>query len=124
MARFVRRTALRWPALISSRARIPIGALLLTAALATPGVSWSEESWTAKCNALAGSPYEPVNRGHGKTFEEIDAQNAVQACGRAVGEDASAANLFRFGRALHRSEAYTEALDQYRKAAEQGYAPA
>jgi TPR repeat protein len=75
---------------------------------------------SAKCYALAGEPGSKPNFG-GVDASEIDAEAAVEACGRAVAaspEDAMLLNML--GRAHEAGEDYVAARTAYEKAARMG----
>lgn len=79
----------------------------------------------AECDRLAAHPDDPGRKAAGVPWEKLDGTQAVAACGRATDQRPNNARLqFQFARALNKIAQYKEAMDWYRKAADQGYAPA
>jgi TPR repeat protein len=79
------------------------------------------------CDRLAAEPGDPgrAEGVAGVAFDEIEAERAVAACRKAVAEAPGNDRLaYQLGRALHRAEAYAEAMAWYRKAADAGNARA
>jgi len=81
-----------------------------------------KKSIGAKCDQLAGDPEDPQKSGVGVSGEQLDSAAAIEACKQAVEVSPLARYQYQLGRALDKAEKYTEALDWYRKAADQEYA--
>lgn len=80
----------------------------------------SADALSAKCYALAGEPGSKPNFG-GVDASEIDAEAAVEACGRAVAKSPKDAMLLNMlGRAHDAGEDYDAARNAYEKAARMG----
>lgn len=84
----------------------------------------AKKSVGAKCDRLAGDPEDPQKSGAGVSLMRLDAAAAIEACNQAIEVAPLARYQYQLGRALDKAEKYTGALDWYRKAADQGYAPA
>ena len=77
------------------------------------------------CDTYAASPADPHRKTTGIPFEKINPAVAVPACEAAVRKYPYDARLsYQLGRAYQRASNFTAAVDQYRKAAKKGYAPA
>ncbi len=86
------------------------------------------EQIVAECDRLAASPYDPERKAKGVETKDIDAAAAIEACRQAVGLHATPRLQYQYGRSLTKNEENEEQNREgatwYRKAAEQGYAPA
>ncbi len=85
----------------------------------------------ARCDRLAGLPQPWLNHGEkpgpipGPAFPRIDAEAAIAACREALAEHPDHIRArFQLGRALDRAQRWDEAVPNYRRAAEESYAPA
>ncbi|WP_374439920.1 tetratricopeptide repeat protein [Stella sp.] len=85
----------------------------------------------APCDRLAGLPQPWLGHGEtpppraGPSFARIEAEPAVTACRRAVDERPDHVRArFQLGRALDKAQRWDEAVQHYRRAAEESYAPA
>ena len=77
------------------------------------------------CDKLAANPDDPQRKASGVLFDKINPSVAIPACETAVRQYPKEGRLtYQLGRAYQKAENYQAAIDQYRKAAEQGYAPA
>jgi TPR repeat protein len=77
------------------------------------------------CDQLAAHPNDPQRKATGIPLSKIDTDTAIPACELAVSQYPNDAQLnYQLGRAYVRAKNYQTAIDQFRKAAEQGYAPA
>ncbi|MGH8490685.1 MAG: tetratricopeptide repeat protein [Gammaproteobacteria bacterium] len=76
----------------------------------------------SKCDQLAGDPEDPLKTGPGMPFGQLDSAAAIEACKKAIEVSPLARYQYQLGRGSDKAEKYTEALDWYRKAADQGYA--
>jgi TPR repeat protein/ATP-dependent protease ClpP protease subunit len=87
-----------------------------------PDVQTDPES---ACDAYAASDYDPQSKSAGISFDKIDVGLAVPACEAAVQKYPENSRLnFQLGRAYKRANNFDAAATQYRKAADQGLAPA
>jgi WD40 repeat protein/TPR repeat protein len=79
----------------------------------------------SECDRLAAEPLDTFKQGPGVPFGNIDADKAIPACRSAV-QTAPGDVRFRYqlGRALARAGEAQEAVELFRRAAEQGYAAA
>jgi len=85
----------------------------------------SNEPPVTDCDKLAASPADPQRKVAGILIEKINPDLAISACVTAVHQYPTAARLnFQLGRAYFKAKKYESAVDQYRKAAEQGYVTA
>jgi TPR repeat protein len=74
------------------------------------------------CDRLAAAPADPQRKAPGVLPDKIDANAAIPACEAAVRQYPNDARLnFQLGRAYYMAQNYQNAIDQYRKAAENGY---
>lgn len=63
------------------------------------------------CDDAAGSPYEPGNTGYGKSFMDIDPEQAIPACENAVNLNSGpVGNRVWLARAYARAERYQDAV--------------
>jgi TPR repeat protein len=77
------------------------------------------------CDAYAASDDDPQGKSAGISFDRIDAGLAVPACEAAVQQYPESSRLnFQLGRAYEKAGNFDAAVTQYRKAADQGFAPA
>jgi tetratricopeptide (TPR) repeat protein len=77
------------------------------------------------CDRLAANPDDPQRKAVSVAFDKIDTNAAIPACEAAVRQYPNDARLiFQLGRAFNAAKNYQAALEQYRKAADQGFAPA
>src|SRR5262249_17689716 len=77
------------------------------------------------CDQLAAHPNDPQRKATGIPLSKIDANTAIPACEAAVSQYPNDTQLnYQLGRAYVSAKNYQTAIDQFRKAAEQGYAPA
>jgi len=77
------------------------------------------------CDQLAAHPNDPQRKATGIPLSKIDTNTAISACETAVRQYPNDAQLnYQLGRAYLRAKNYQAAVDQFGKAAEQGYAPA
>jgi TPR repeat protein len=118
------------------RARRPLppavaAAIVGMVALAEMGVPGPARADLGGCDRLAGLPQPWL--GHGETpppragpaFARIDPEPAITACRGAVADRADHVRArFQLGRALDKAQRWEEAVQHYRRAAEESYAPA
>ncbi|BBK34739.1 TPR repeat protein [Stella humosa] len=85
----------------------------------------------AGCDRLAGLPQPWLNHGEtpppraGTAFPRIESEPAIQACRKALADRPEHVRIrFQLGRALDKAQRWDEAVAQYRRAAEESYAPA
>lgn len=106
-------------------------ALVGMVVLAEGGASSAARADVAGCDRLAGLPQPWL--GHGETppprpgpaFVRIDAERAITACRAAAAERPEHVRVrFQLGRALDKAQRWDEAVQHYRRAAEEAYAPA
>ena len=77
------------------------------------------------CDQLAAHPNDPQRKAAGIPLSKLDTDTAITACEIAVRQYPNDAQLkYQLGRAYVRAKNYQAAVDQFGKAAEQGYAPA
>src|SRR5262249_41659138 len=77
------------------------------------------------CDQLAAHPNDPERKVDGLPLSKLDANKAIPACETAVRQYPNDARLsYQLGRAYYRAKNHQDAIDQFKKAAEQGYAPA
>ena len=79
------------------------------------------------CDELAAPPSDPQKPPSiaGVAFEKIEASQAISACQAALAAAPDEPRLqFELGRSFHAATRYSDALEWYRKAAAQNYAPA
>lgn len=77
------------------------------------------------CDRLAGDPKDAARVAPGTRVPNIDLDKALPACRAAVATYPNSARLqYHMGRVFHGLEDYGQAVAWFRKAAEQGYAPA
>jgi len=77
------------------------------------------------CDAYAASDDDPHHNSAGISFDKIDAGLAVPACEAAVQQYPKSSRLnFQLGRAYEKASNFDAAVTQYRKAADEGFAPA
>jgi len=77
------------------------------------------------CDQLAAHPNDPERKVDGILLSKIDTDKAIPACETAVRQYPNDARLsYQLARAYYGAKNYQDAIDQFRKAAEQGYAPA
>jgi len=87
--------------------------------------SWSNGLPVTDCDRLAASPTDPYRKTIGVLLEQIDANRAIPACEAAVRQYPNDVQLsFELGRAFFKAQNIQVAVDELRKAAEQGYAAA
>ena len=85
----------------------------------------SNDAPVTDCDKSAASPTDPQRKVIGVLPDEIDADLAITACLSAVHQYPNEARLnFQLGRAYFKAQNFVRAADQFRKAAEQGYAAA
>ena len=77
------------------------------------------------CDTYAGSDLDPQFKGRGVPYDKINSALAIPACKNAVRQHPNSIRLiYQLGRAYAKHNDFSLALVQYRKAADQGYAPA
>jgi len=77
------------------------------------------------CDKLAANPDDPQRKASGVAIDKIDASAAIPACEAALRQYPDDVRLnHQLGRAYVAAKNYQAAVEHYRKAAEQGYAPA
>ena len=77
------------------------------------------------CDRLAAAPSDPVRMSDGVKFDQIQGEEAVRACQRALEAYPGSARFeFQLGRAFHRKKSYGEALTHYRSAVDKTYTSA
>jgi TPR repeat protein len=77
------------------------------------------------CDQLAANPIDPQRKATGFPLSKIDTSTAIPACETAVRQYPNDAQLnYQLGRAYFGAKNYQAAVDQFEKAAQQGYAPA
>jgi Sel1 repeat len=77
------------------------------------------------CDTYAASDFDAKRKEEGLPFEKVDPHLAIPACESAVRQYPNSPRLiFQLGRAYHKSNDFSLALTQYRRAADQGYAVA
>jgi TPR repeat protein/uncharacterized protein YecT (DUF1311 family) len=77
------------------------------------------------CDTYAANDSDPQRKGQGIQFEKIDPALAVPACESAVRKSPNTPRLnYQLGRAYHKANNFSAALEQELKAAGQGYGPA
>ena len=85
----------------------------------------SKDTPVTDCDKLAASPTDPQHKVVGVLPDEIKADLTISACVSAVHQYPNEARLeFQPGRAYFKAQKLDSAADQFRKAAEQGYAAA
>jgi TPR repeat protein len=92
-----------------------------------PPVQGSAPPPVHECDRLAGHPSDPGRPAGvaGVTLTKIDSKKAIQACSEAAKEYPQTPRFaFQLGRAFANAGQYADAVLWYRKAADQGYAPA
>jgi len=74
------------------------------------------------CDQLAANPIDPRRKATGFPLSKVDTSTAIPACETAVRQYPNDAQLnYQLGRAYFRAENYQAAVDQFGKAAQQGY---
>ena len=77
------------------------------------------------CDQLAAHPNDPQRKAAGIPLSKLDTDTAVPACETAVRQYPNDAQLnYQLGRAYLHAKNYQAAVDQFGKAAGEGYAPA
>ena len=77
------------------------------------------------CDRLAANPHDPVRMGDGVELDQIQVEEAVRTCQRALEAYPGTARFeYQLGRAFQRKESYGEALTHFRSAADKAYAAA
>jgi TPR repeat protein len=105
-------TGSSWPARL-----ITIIALLI----AQSSSAGAAESKIHDCDRLAGAPQDPDRVTDGVPSNNIDTTRAISACAQAVRSDPTNRRFqFEYGRALAAANRYAEAMQWYRKVADQG----
>ena len=98
--------------------RIVIAILLML--FAAP--AFAEDTPAARCEALAGHPFEPGHNGVGVESDAINAPAAMEACAAALeAAPGDLATRYRLSRALIRLGACEDGLSMQREVAEAGY---
>ena len=83
----------------------------------------SAERGTLACDTYAASEFDPQRRAPSVDFGKIDARLAVPACEAAVRQFPDDMRLrVQLGRAYEKANNFTSAVEQYRKAAAEGFA--
>src|ERR1700728_2564109 len=78
-----------------------------------------------QCDTYTASDYDPKRTAPPVPFNKIDPKNAIPACEAAVQQFSDDIRLnFNLGRAYQKANEMSAALDHYKKAADQGFAPA
>jgi TPR repeat protein len=106
---------------MSHLSKILIGAVLCSCAL----LVIPAHAVQTECDRLAAHPWDPNRIGKGVPWNELNASLAISACKTALSSDPDNPRYrFQYGRALHKAGEYAEAIEQYRRAAKQGYGAA
>ena len=87
--------------------------------------AFAQESPITDCDTYAASPFEPQPKATAVPFAQVNPALAVPACEAAVRQYPNSIRLaLQLGRAYQKANNFTAAVEQYRKAAEQGLAVA
>ena len=101
---------------------------LLTPIAQSPALPLNEphqEAPTTQCDLYAASAFDPQRKATGVPADKINPALAVPACESAVRQYPNSTRLiFQLGRAYQKDNNFTAALQQYRRAADQGHAVA
>ena len=85
----------------------------------------TSEAIVTDCDKYAASDIDPQRKTTGVPFDKINPALAVPACEDAVQQYSNSDRLiYQLGRAYQKANNFTAGVVQYRKAAEQSYAPA
>jgi TPR repeat protein len=86
---------------------------------------WSNGAPVTDCDILAAAPADSHRQTTGISLDQIDVNKAVPACEAAVRRYPNDAHFrFQLSRAYYEAKNFQAAVDQLKKAAEQGYASA
>ena len=87
--------------------------------------AFAQDAPVADCDRYAASDLDPQRKATGVPFANVNPALAVPACEAAVRQYPNSTRLiFQLGRADQKANNFTAALEQYRKAAQQGSAAA
>jgi TPR repeat protein len=87
--------------------------------------AFAQEAPATDCDTYAASDFEPQPKATAVPFAKVNPALAVPACEAAVRQYPNSARLtYQLGRAYEMGNNFTPAVEQYRKAAAQNYAPA
>jgi cytochrome c-type biogenesis protein CcmH/NrfG len=86
--------------------------------------TFAHDAPVTDCDAYAASAGDPQRKANGVPLDEINPDLAVPACEAAVRQYPDSSRLiYQLGRAYQKANNFDAALVQYRKAADQGFAP-
>ena len=104
---------------------IPLVIGVLVAGAVSLGSNAVAQETATDCDKYAASETDPNAKAPAVAFDKIDPARAIQSCNAAVRQFPNSARLqFQFGRAYQKGNNVSLALEYYRKAAAQNYAPA
>ncbi len=99
--------------------------VLLALILATTAPVGAAEPPVHDCDRLAAHKHDRQRVADGVLLEDIDATSAIEACSAALEEFPATPRFeFQLGRARQAGRRDEDAVEHYRTAAEQGFAPA